>query len=436
MFGPGSLPIPSAPPYGDYSHTTPVVRTPDNEIAPPPPPLPTQSCARSHAFHLAIAQHDFDLVSYFLTSSPSLATPNTLSCYGNTPLFTAVLARDAKIARLLITHGADVNGWSSPQCSAADPEYEALYRPRHYCRANNQNEYIFLAIQRGEQVDMGPLLDRGIMLRTPLMGAASTWSDRYDDTAVAPDGQTALRLAATNKHRDITGFLPARRLGTFKRIQFRSRKAIKRIKVIAWRLYNVGELLFWYIPKFVLWTIPKGIWKTLTWKKAIHVGKFFFWKVPKFIIYSVPKFFIWKHSQISDHRIWMDMYNLLVNLVNKVSEVVQRFLSLLHTTALAIWTRLKDITLHDVWNAICDLARAIFMDLPRVVWEGIRMVCRALDRILQRTLDIGWDLVIFMIMTAAYITMQVGKICQEAGAVVVRLGKEIIVYFWPKAMVA
>ncbi|KAK0214316.1 hypothetical protein IW262DRAFT_1466021 [Armillaria fumosa] len=69
---------------------------------------------------------------------------------------------------------ADVNGWSSPQCSAVDPEHEALHGSWHYCRANNQNEYIFLVIQHGEQVDMGSLLDQGIMLHTPLMEAAST----------------------------------------------------------------------------------------------------------------------------------------------------------------------------------------------------------------------------------------------------------------------
>lgn len=68
-------------------------------------------------------------------------------------------------------------------------------------------------------------------------------------------------------------------------VSVRSRKAIKRIKVIARRLYDIGE--------FFLWTIPKEIWKVLTWKNAIHVGKTLFWRVPKFFLYRIPKFFLW-----------------------------------------------------------------------------------------------------------------------------------------------
>ncbi|KAK0220789.1 hypothetical protein EDD85DRAFT_941823 [Armillaria nabsnona] len=457
---------PSAPPYGDNSHTTPVVSTPGDEIAPPPPPLFAQSCARSHAFHLAIAQHDYDLVSYFLTSTPALATPNTLSCYGNTPLFTAIRARDIKIVRLLLVHGADVNGWSSPLYSAADPAHQRLYESQYRCYADKEIERAFSAFQQGEQVDMDNFLDKGMVPRTPLMEAASTGQiavvkllmEEYgaDDTAVAPDGQTALRLAAANKHREITSFLPARRLGVFKRIQFRSRKAIKRIKVVARRLYDIGRFFFWEIPKFFLWTI-REIWKVLTWKNAIHVGKILFWRVPGFFLYLVPKFFLWNVPKylitefpwvsfgkylwrtmkgIPDflRRMGISLYNLLVTMANKVSEVIQRFLSLLHTIALAIWTLLKEITRHDVWNAICDLGRAIFMDLPRAVWEGIKVVYRVLDRKLQITLKIGWMVVMIMFWVVLYIPKQLGKICREAGAVVVRLGKEIIVYFWPKAM--
>ncbi|KAK0214328.1 hypothetical protein IW262DRAFT_1405579 [Armillaria fumosa] len=466
MSDPEHPPIPSAPPYGDYSQTTAVVHTTDNEIAPPPPPLPAQSCARSHAFHLAIAQHDSDLVSHFITSTPCLTTPNTLSCFGNTPLFTAVRARDIEIVRLLIAHGADVNGWSSPRCSAADPEHEALYESRHHCKADNS---IFLAIQCSEQVDMGPLLDRGIILRTPLMEAASTGQIAMvkllmkdytaDDTLIAPDGQTALRLAAASGQREITAFLPSRRLGAVKRIRFRSRKAIKRIKVISRKLYDIGKFVFWKIPKFVLWTIPKEIWEAATWKNAIRVGKFFFWSLPKLFLYRVPKFFLWSIPKylITEfpwvsfgkylwrkiqgipgflRRVGITMYRLLVTMVNKVSEVVQRFLSLLHTIVLAIWTVLKEITLRDIWNALCDLGRAIFVDLPQVVWQGVKALYRLLNKTLRCTLEIAWEVIKGVYRVIVYIPKQLLRICGEVGAVVLRLGKEIVVYIWPKTMLA
>ncbi|KAG7441713.1 uncharacterized protein BT62DRAFT_471680 [Guyanagaster necrorhizus] len=76
---------------------------------------------------------------------------------------------------------------------------------------------------------MEDLVDEGFVPRTLLMEAASTGQiamvnllmQEYgaDDTLVAPDGQTALRLAATNKQREITMFLLSRRLGAFKRIK-------------------------------------------------------------------------------------------------------------------------------------------------------------------------------------------------------------------------
>ncbi|KAK0220798.1 ankyrin repeat-containing domain protein [Armillaria nabsnona] len=439
MSDPEHPPIPSAPPYGDYSHTTPVVSAPGDEIAPPPPPLPAQSCAKSHAFHLAIAQHDYDLVSHLVTSTPTLATPNTLSCYGNTPLFTAVRARDTKIARLLITHGADINGWSSPLCS---------------------------------QVDIDHFLDNGMVPRTPLMEAASTGQIAMvkllmkdyaaEDTLVALDGQTALRLAAANKQREITAFLPSRRLGAFKRIRFRSRKAIRRIKSIALTLYDIGKFFFWEIPKFVLWTIPKKISQEV-WRNITRVGRFIFWTVPKFFLYHLPKFFIiefpwvefgerlwWTIKDVAQwlwedvikpipgfvKRVTIKVYDLLATFVKNIGKVLESFFSLLHTVVLAIWTLLKEITLRDVWNAICDLGRAIFMDLPRAVWQGVKALYRVLNKTLRCTLEIAWEVLKGVYRVVVYIPKQLLRICKEVGAVAVRLGKEIIVYIRPKTMLA
>ncbi|KAK0437307.1 hypothetical protein EV421DRAFT_2038253 [Armillaria borealis] len=482
MSDPEHPPIPSAPPYGDYGHTAPAVSTPGDEIAPPPPPLPAQLCATSHAFHLAIAQHDYDLVSHFITSTPSLATPNTLSCYGNTPLFTAVRARDIKIVRLLITH-----------------------------------ERVFSAIQRGEQVDIDHFLDNGMVPRTPLMEAASTGQIAMvkllmkdyaaDDTLVALDGQTALRLAAANKQaRDysILAFTAPRCFQTD------SIKAIRRIKSIALRLYDIGKFFFWEIPKFFLWTIPKKIgqeiWRVLTWENIIRVGRFLFWRVPKFLFWSLPKFFLWTIPKSIGQRIWrtltwenitrvgrflfwtvpkfflyhlpkffiefpwvefgrrlwwtikdvaqwfwedvikpipgfvkrvtIKMYDLLAAFVKNIGKVLESFFSLLHTVVLAIWTLLKEITLRDVWNAICDLGRAIFMDLPRAVWQGVKALYRVLNKTVRCMLEIAWEVVKGVYRVVVYIPKQLLRICKEVGAVAVRLGKEIIVYIRPKTMLA
>ncbi|KAG7441729.1 uncharacterized protein BT62DRAFT_997014 [Guyanagaster necrorhizus] len=285
MSDPDHLPILSAPPYDDYNQTTPVVSIADDGIAPPPTPLPAQTCARSHAFHLAIAQHDYDLTS---------------------------------------TGGA----------------HPATLQP-----------ILRLAIQRGEQIDMEDLLDEGFVPRTPLMELCRR-EYGADDTLVAPDGQTTLRLAATNKQREITMFLLSRRLGAFKRIKFRSRKAIKRIRVMAWKLYDVGKILFREIPKGLLWKIPKEIileiWYNLSWKNIIRVGQFLFWSLPKSFLCHLPKFFLWDLPKffITEFpwakfgrwllNVMLRVYVLLVTVVNKVKEAFERFFSLLHTIALAI----------------------------------------------------------------------------------------------------
>ncbi|KAK0439513.1 uncharacterized protein EV420DRAFT_1341856 [Desarmillaria tabescens] len=484
MSDPEHLPIPSAPPYGDYVETTRVVSTPADDFAPPPAPRPAPPCSKTRTFHMAVANHDYDLVSHFLTSTPPLATPNSISCSANTPLFTAVRVRDIKMARLLITHGADVNGWSSPLYTAADPNFNLSYDDLNLCLCNAGEgvKYAFSAMQCGEQI-VSHWLDVGLVPRTPLMEAASTGQiamvkllmNEYqaDDTLVSPDGQTALRLAAANKHRDIVAFLPARRLGAFKRIKFRSRKAMRRVKAIALKLYDIGKFFVWDLPKFFLWTIPKEIslwiWRGLTWKNFIRVGRFFFWRVPKFFLYHLPKFFLWDvpkyfitefpwakfgrflRDTVKDVARWfwedvikqipgflkrmaIRVYDLLATFVNRIREVVERFFSLLHTIALAVWTFLKEVTLRDVWNAICDLCRAIFRNLPRAVWEGIKAVYRVLNRTFRYTLEMAWEVAKGVYRVVVYVPKQLLRICKEVGAVVVRLGKEVIVCVRPKVM--
>jgi hypothetical protein len=100
-----------------------------------------------------------------------------------------------------------------------------------------------------------------------------------DDSIVAPDGQTALRLAAENGHREVVDYLPMRRLGGFRRWRHAHRKALRRAVKAASGIYEFLKFFVWSVPKFFLWDIPKNtIVKPISkccawcWKRRKEVG--------------------------------------------------------------------------------------------------------------------------------------------------------------------
>jgi hypothetical protein len=111
------------------------------------------------------------------------------------PIVIAVRASQTNMMRHLINHKVDVNSFS-----AAPEERWSFYTP-----------------------------DMEERSRTPLMVAAGKGNLNIckilcetafaDPMLVAPDGQTAQRLAARNGHKEIVDYLPVNRRGAFKRIQ-------------------------------------------------------------------------------------------------------------------------------------------------------------------------------------------------------------------------
>ncbi|KJA18961.1 hypothetical protein HYPSUDRAFT_78943 [Hypholoma sublateritium FD-334 SS-4] len=107
--------------------------------------------------------------------------------------------------------------------------------------------------------------------RTPLMPAASQGAlpilkllfdapHRADDALVAPDGQTALRLAAAQRHAHVGACLPSRRRGGgMRRVRYANAANIARIQHAARALGAFAKFLVWDIPTFVLWTAPKHL---------------------------------------------------------------------------------------------------------------------------------------------------------------------------------
>lgn len=80
-----------------------------------------------------------------------------------------------------------------------------------------------------------------------------------DDALIAGDGQLALRLAADNGHGEIVDLLPSRRGGEFRRWRTHHAAAIARIKRAGQGIVAFFAFFVWYIPRAILWSLPKHL---------------------------------------------------------------------------------------------------------------------------------------------------------------------------------
>jgi hypothetical protein len=168
------------------------------------------------------------------------------------PVFHAVKCAQTNMMRHLINLGADVNTWSATVISwdFNIPRYDT---PDH---------------------------ERA---RTPLMCAAEQGnlnickilceSAFADPMLIAPDGQTAQRLAARNGHREIVQYLPAHRGGSLLRLKCMLPRSVtclilddynhrwRFIRVALHGIYVFLKVTFYEIPKFLIITLPWEILK-------------------------------------------------------------------------------------------------------------------------------------------------------------------------------
>lgn len=107
------------------------------------------------------------------------------------------------------------------------------------------------------------------------------------DDIVPMDGMTALRLAAQNGHREVVDYLPSRRIGGMQRWKYKNRKSIRRAKGICIDIYKFNKVIFFEIPKFFLWSIPKHLVVIPIRDSAVYL-----WKHKKDIADSIRNFFI------------------------------------------------------------------------------------------------------------------------------------------------
>ncbi|KFZ06295.1 hypothetical protein V501_07575 [Pseudogymnoascus sp. VKM F-4519 (FW-2642)] len=185
-----------------------------------------------------------DVIAFLIENG--IVTPNT-KLAEETPLLRAVAKTNVRIVKQLLDLGAEKDALGS-----VSTYYDSFEGTVHVFRTPLQHA-----------ASLGHLVLVKLLMETY----------HCDDSIVAPDGQTALRLAAENRHHEVVDYLPTRRSGGFRRWKHAHRKSLRRATKAVVRILDFLKFFCWSVPKFILWDIPKN-----TIVKPIMTGCAWCWK--------------------------------------------------------------------------------------------------------------------------------------------------------------
>jgi hypothetical protein len=297
-----------------------------------------------------------------------------------------------------------------------------------------------------------------------------------DDGLVAPDGQLALRLAADGGHREVVEYLPARRGGAWKRWRVHHAGAVARARKAVVKVGWFGVILVFYMPKLLLWDVPKhAVVKPLgkgceyCWKnkhrfggwckkqatalpgRAKKVGKKVWesakkvpkevWRTVKAIPGAVKKLLkaLWKvitkiPAAMKKLCVWI--WESLKRVGKAVGHVFMRVMALLHTAVAAVLDFFRNIKLKDVWNGVCDVVQAIFRGLPHAIWKVVSSLGIVVAGIIIGIFGLTGKIIIFIFealwYVAKYVPRQLGVIISGMLASIAKGYHEIMVWIDPK----
>ncbi|KAH8724852.1 hypothetical protein GQ44DRAFT_707930 [Phaeosphaeriaceae sp. PMI808] len=297
-----------------------------------------------------------------------------------------------------------------------------------------------------------------------------------DDSLIAPDGQLALRLAATNGHREVVAFLPRRRGGGYKRWKVKHTTAMRRCKKVVHSIYTFSKFFAWDVPRFFIWTVPKHVIvlpliKSNKWLhehgeeipgmivKGLREMRIGITKIPGAIwkaIKSIPRFIesvvkaigrglsacakgIWKVIKSLPHAakltlVWI--WTGVKNAGSAMANVFKSIISFIHTVCAAIFGFFRRITLQDVWQGLLACLRTVFVNVPKKIWEwlckfgeaskqGLEALFGTLGKCMWYLVRIIWELIV-------YIPEKIGEILAACGSSLRSGGKEMLVWIDPK----
>jgi hypothetical protein len=387
------------------------------------------------AYFEAIKTRKDEVVAALIESG--VVSPETTGAYGRTPLLAAIEAGHIRTVQQLMDFDADVNSFGI--VSGLGP------------------------LRWSVSIDNTPKI-----FRSPLMVAAEAGNltivklliECYgaDDALVAPDGELALRLAASNGHREVVEYLPTRRKGGWKRWQTKHQNAMKRIVRAVKGIEFFFLVIGFEMPKFFLWSVPKHalvlpLWRGAKWmythraelperiarllKKIGRALK----KVPKELwLFSKGHVqFIWdgiKNSPKAVEIALLWVWSGLQKMGRVVANVFKRFFSFVHTALVAVANFFRTITVKDVWDGFKSFLHSLFVDGPRKVWEWIyafeEMTLKMLETMWGCTGWLLWILLRAFIGIFMYVPAKLWEILASAAGSTVSACREVSIWIDPK----
>jgi hypothetical protein len=367
----------------------------------------------------------------------AVVTPETIGSDGRTPLLAAIKAGNVRTVQQLMDFDANVNAFGIV-CGLS---------PLRWGGSKDDTPSVF---------------------RSPLMVAAETGNlvivkllvECYgaDDALVAPDGELALRLAASNGHREIVKYLPTRRSGGWRRWKTKHRQAVKRIVRAGKGIASFAWVLGFEVPKFFLWYVPKHVivfpvWKALKW---MHTHRD---ELPERIVRSlkragrtlmkVPEV-LWLISKGLAESIWEGIkglpkavrfaivwtYTGIKNMGDAVANVFKRFFTFLHTAFAAVANSFHNITLKDIWDGFGSFLHTLFVDGPRKMWRWLctfeKMTLKMLGAMWGCAGWLLWMLLRALIGIFTYVPMRMWEIIVSVGGSLGSAFREVLIWIDPK----
>ncbi|KAL1407978.1 hypothetical protein Q8F55_004775 [Vanrija albida] len=437
------------------------------------------------AFHDAVEKKQHDAVAQFVARG--IVSPDATRWDGPTPLQVATTMGDAKLVQLLVSLGAEVNAlhtvptyfecadadiWGRMPDDGTETSTNSNFPKRHWSYQLSGEEAprtaLMIAAARGNLAMTRLLLSLGA-----------------DDAVTAPDGQIALRLAASNSHRDIVDLLPARRGGALLRWKANNARALK---AIGKALRNCGLFIFG-IPYYTALLAYHGTKDLIV--KPLYRGAKYVWKERRGILAScarglravprrvykmgvdgsraavclvkqVPKL----AGDTVDAVVWcaVKTWGILravpgvvvsvlratpraVGIVAKwawetvkvlaaaLGRVPAAIVSAAHTVAVAIGSAFKRVNLVAVGRALAAIPRAV-LELPAVLWRAVVALGHAARHVLKALFGVAgevvWAIGWVVNWLVFYLPKQILKIVGKILGTVGNAFHEILVFFDPK----
>lgn len=373
-------------------------------------------------FRTAIRDGDTETVRE-MVESDGIISARALELDGRLPLTNAIWFGQYDVVRALVKNGADVNEFG------VVPDLDD-FKDRH-------RTALQVAASRGNFVIARYLFQ----------------DCNADDSIIAPDGELALRLAADRKYREIVNMLPVRRGGGQLRWKTKKAKAMKEARKAAKKIGKFFKILLWEAPYTILLWGPYKIGECV-WKHRKGITDFFLvllmeiprlaWKGVKKLPEMVADLGGWllKHTKNAPEKIkevaklygkWLA--KALVDLGRAATEIFKRLFSVLHIVVVAM-LHFKDLTLRDVWNGFCMLARAVFVNLPKTVAKKLEALAETTYEALKKALGFFGTVVAailtFVLGVITYIPEKLAKILKALGGPFAAGFHEVMVWYDPK----